>query len=125
MKKYSWADKVGFGLVTEDIPDNYDQKVKVLSFEGKTFIRTLEEGANQAWLDTTFALYAPNIPHSVGPRSIRTSGAYMAHHLPWYRSREDFTEEDHYYHQSCRPDCGFWTNLSHRGVEILATPAPA
>ena len=123
LKKHSWADKVGLGLVTADLPENYEHREKVISHETKAIIRPIGDGANQAWLDTTFALYAPNIPHSVGPNSIRTGAPYQAIHLPWYRNRAEFTEEDHFYHSSCRPDCGHWTNLSQRGVDIIKPAA--
>jgi hypothetical protein len=123
LKKHTWADKVGLGLITDDLPENYEHREKVLTHEAKSLIRPLENGAHQAWLDTTFALYAPCIPHSVGPNAIRTGAPYVAKHLPWYRNRADFTEEDHFYHASCRPDCGHWTNLSQRGVDIIAATA--
>lgn len=99
MKKYPRASKVGFALKIDDLPNTFKNKDKVLSWERKFWENTLEPNIYKAAIDTTFALYRPNIKGGAYFHDfmIRTAGKYQAKHLPWYNDDNNPTDEELYY----------------------------
>lgn len=99
MKKYPMAQKVGFGIRIDDLPDYYNNKQSVIEWEKQFWKKQFENGVYQAPIDTTFALYRP---YCSGPASdlklnIRTGFPYLIRHLPWYVDSSNLTEEEEYY----------------------------
>lgn len=92
------AQKVGFGIRIDDLPDSYLQKESVIEWESQFWKKEVEPGLYQAWVDTTFALYRPyckgaaNHCHKV----FRTGYPYLIRHLPWYNMSEFKSEEEFY-----------------------------
>lgn len=104
--------KIGFSLKIDDIPDDYEYKSEVISWESRFYdcdISTDGIPLYDAPIDTTFALYRPKI---FAPRNfysaLRTGFPYQARHLPWYKRRDDLTDEDKYYIASTVKTTGNW-----------------
>ncbi len=103
LHKYKNIGKVGFGLMTDDLPDSYAFKTKVVTWEEGVLKKgkRLEKKAIKTQIDTTFALYRIG---KFGPASameaIRTTYPYMAKHLPWYEDTGNLDEEQNYYYAS-------------------------
>jgi glycosyltransferase involved in cell wall biosynthesis len=110
LRKYAWADKVGFGLRIDDIPDYYARKADVLRWEGQYWDREheLEPRVFKAAIDTTFALYRPTASgHSLN--AIRTGAPYMARHWPWYVDSQQPDAETLYYRRNlAHPELASW-----------------
>ena len=64
-------------------------------------------------IDTTFALYRPNIKGGAFFHDfmIRTGGQYQAKHLPWYNDDDNLTEEERYYVLNAKT-ITHWTDLT-------------
>lgn len=100
LKKYKLAQKVGFSLKIDDLPDSYAMKEDVIYWEKHFFDRKRDEFLYLAPIDTTFALYRPRAKRRHGNFHIemyRTAFPYMARHLPWYIDSENPDEENRYY----------------------------
>lgn len=113
MKKYPRASKVGFSLKIDDLPDTFSNKAKVLDWESKFWDNELEPGIYKAAIDTTFALYRPNVKGGAFFHDfmIRTAGKYSAKHLPWYNDDSNPTEEEKYYIANAKTST-HWTILN-------------
>lgn len=92
------AQKVGFGIRIDDLPDSYQNKEDVIKWESQFWTNEVRPGLYRAWVDTTFALYRPyckgatNMCHKV----FRTGYPYLIKHLPWYNLTELKSEEEFY-----------------------------
>jgi glycosyltransferase involved in cell wall biosynthesis len=107
MKKHRLAQKVGFSLKIDDIPDHYLQKPQVLKNEEQFYkFYNEEENLYRAPVDTTFALYRPRARFRHANNYIeiyRTGFPYMAYHLPWYHDSLNPEPEERYYIETCGP----------------------
>lgn len=98
LQKYKTAQKVGFGIRIDDLPNSYPLKENVIEWESQFWKKEVQPGLYQAWVDTTFALYRPyckgeaNHCHKV----FRTGAPYLIKHLPWYNLKDFQTEEEYY-----------------------------
>lgn len=92
------AQKVGFGIRIDDLPDSYLDKDNVINWESQFWNKEVKPGLYQAWIDTTFALYRPYCKGATNPchKVFRTGYPYLIKHLPWYNLIE-LKEEDAYY----------------------------
>ncbi len=97
LDKYPDFSKVGFGLKIDDIPDYYEKKQEVIDWESKFWEYKVSENVYKADIDTTFALYRPNTIGQQWGKTLRTSGIYMARHLPWYEKPDVISEEELFY----------------------------
>lgn len=99
MKRYPRASKVGFALRIDDLPDTFSKKNEVQEWESQYWTRPLEKDLYRAPIDTTFALYRPNIKWGsyIKDFMIRVGGDYTARHLPWYNDDGNLSEEEKYY----------------------------
>jgi hypothetical protein len=100
LKKHRLAQKVGFSLKIDDLPDCYAMKDTVISEEQKYFRYQHDELLYWAPIATTFALYRPRAKRIHGNYYIemyRTGYPYMAVHLPWYMDSKNPDEESIYY----------------------------
>lgn len=104
-------DKVGFGLKTDDIPDYYPLKHKVISWEKQFIEKPVSEHLFDAPIDTTFALYRPGVMGGSELKAIRTGGAYMARHTSWYIDPLHLSDEDLFYVQSADRSASWTANL--------------
>jgi hypothetical protein len=97
LQKYPEFTKVGFGIKIDDLPDYYKNKKNVLNWESKYWTSPIGDGLFKADIDTTFALYRANSVKQQWGKTLRTSGQYMIHHLPWYENESEITDEEKYY----------------------------
>lgn len=100
LKKHKLAQKVGFSLKIDDLPDCYAMKDVVISVERDYYRFQHEEMLYWAPIATTFALYRPRAKRIHGNYYIemyRTAYPYMARHLPWYMDSKNPDEENSYY----------------------------
>jgi hypothetical protein len=100
LKKHRLAQKVGFSLVIDDLPDCYAMKNEVISHEKQFYKYKCDELLFWAPIDTTFALYRPWAKRRHGNFSIemyRTAFPYMARHTPWYVDSKNPDEETLFY----------------------------
>jgi hypothetical protein len=100
LKKHKLAQKVGFSLKIDDIPDCYAMKETVISVEKQYYRYQHEELLYWAPIATTFALYRPRAKRIHGNYYIemyRTAFPYIARHLPWYMDSSNPDEENSYY----------------------------
>jgi hypothetical protein len=118
LKKYRLAQKVGFSLKIDDLPDCYALKEDVIFWEHRFFERKRDEYLYWAPIDTTFALYRPRGKRKHANYNIemyRTAFPYMARHLPWYIDSENPGEEEKYYMSQTLVK----TSWSRKGKEFL------
>lgn len=125
LQKHKFANKVGFSLKIDDIPDAYELKAAVLDYEKTLTFNQIGPKTSKlfkAYIDTTFALYRPQLQWEGGDgkgffSAIRTAFPYEARHLPWYKSLKDLNEEDIFYNSM---DCGSGTwNGNKKANEII------
>jgi hypothetical protein len=118
LKKYNLAQKVGFSLKIDDLPDCYAMKEDVIFWEKQFFKRKRDDFLYWAPIDTTFALYRPRGKRKHARYNIemyRTAFPYMARHLPWYVDSENPDEENRYYIKQTF----IKTSWSKKGKEFL------
>lgn len=104
------AVKVGPALRIDDLPEHYTDRELVYNFESKYWENEIEPDVYVADIDTTFALYRPNLRGGSGRvgKRLRVGGPYGAHHMTWYNDMARPTEEDEYYANSCNNSAS-WT----------------
>lgn len=107
LEKYKNIEKIGFGLKIDDLPILSPKSRKIIKWEKKFWVKEKSDLFYEAIVDTTFAVYRsnvkggtfryPNIKSGTELQSLRSRSPYLARHMPWYRTVDEFTEEDHYY----------------------------
>lgn len=117
LTKYPERTKVGFGLKIDDIPEHYELKSHVVSWESQFWESTVEPEVYDAEIDTTFAVYRQNTPYTLGP-GLRTGGKYVARHEPWYINSKKPSEEVLYYRNHASKDIGSWGITPDEGSEL-------
>jgi hypothetical protein len=100
LHKHPWAEKAGFGIRIDDLPDSCPRKSLVLGIEGRYWLEPAGEGAYVAPIDTTFALYRPFRSGGDGLKAIRTGEPYVVRHLPWYVDPLHKSEEEAFYEKN-------------------------
>ncbi len=109
LQKYKDVEKVGFGLVIDDLPASYLLKEKVIHWEKQFWEKQIESNLFAAAIDTTFALYKPGVRGGSELNAIRTGEPYTARHLSWYIDSSNLTEEEIYYIKTANSSSS-WTN---------------
>jgi hypothetical protein len=119
LKKHRLAQKVGFSLKIDDIPDCYAMKEDVIKWESHfSHDFKKDEFLYRAPIDTTFALYRPRGKRKHANNNIemyRTAFPYMARHLPWYIDSRNPDEENRYYIEQSTLTT-YWTK---KGKDVL------
>lgn len=105
LDKYSWADKCGFSLSIDNLPDNSITQ-EVLKWETGYWQNPLDDMYFKAPIDTTFALFRTRM-HSF--ECIRTNIPYCAKHMPWYWTKENIPNDEKYYINSVSSDFNFYS----------------
>lgn len=108
MNKHPMAQKVGFGIKIDDLPDYFKNKESVLNQEARFWQVPVFEDLYAAEIDTTFALYRPYCKGKADryQETYRTGGKYVIRHLPWYVNSSAMSEEEKFY-------CGSITQSTH------------
>jgi hypothetical protein len=100
-----FLQKIGFSLKTDDLPDWYEKKQKVIEWEKQFWIHEEKTGLYAAAIDTTFALHRPRIKCSFLTKYVkhyRTAFPYQARHLPWYENSKYLPDEMKYYYEHAK-----------------------
>lgn len=98
LRRYPTAQKVGFAIRINDLPESYTNKSKVIEWESQFWRCEIEPGLYRASIDTTFALYRPYCKGEANEyqKVFRTGYPYLIRHLPWYNQIENVDEETYY-----------------------------
>lgn len=99
--------KAGFGLRIDNLPAHYELRDHVISWEKQFWVSEVEPEVYDAEIDTTFALYRPGTPYTLGP-GLRTGGKYIAEHEPWYVDSKHVPAEIKYYREHADKVIGSW-----------------
>ena len=94
--------KVGMAMRIDNLPDHYQRKHQVLTWEGQYWscFAGNDSDVFAANVDTTLALYQPlrhTSEHTLA--ALRTNFPYVAEHLPWYEDFGNLTDELKYYYE--------------------------
>lgn len=116
LRKYPYLKKVGLGLITEDI--TFFDAEKIQAQEQSFYLHEIEPELYFGAVDTTFALYR-NYRHYNIYVAARTTGNYMARHLPWYYDYENLPEDERYYIEQANASAGLIEDL--KGRKLLVT----
>lgn len=111
LKRYPQMDKVGFGLKFDDLPDYYPRKKEVIAWEQGLLKKELEPGLFHSKIDTTFALYRPDIAFQNWETTIRCGEPYVLRHKPWYEDFEKLSAESRYYLQRTSNSSSWYAKL--------------
>jgi hypothetical protein len=104
--------KIGFSLKIDDLPNSFERKEEVISWESKFYEKENDKNMFIAPIDTTFALYRPfsrRGKRDGSTKMIRTGHPYQMRHLPWYIDSNDISEEEKYYLESVKKPT-HWTS---------------
>lgn len=113
MRKYPFLKKVGLGLITDDI--TFFDSEKIRSQEKNFYLHKMENNLYFGPVDTTFALYR-NYRHYNIHVSARTTGVFMARHLPWYYDYNYLPEDEQYYAKYANTSAGLIASLKGRSI---------
>lgn len=102
LHRHPFAQKVGFSLRIDDLPDYYAHKSSVIKAEQNFWNNKTNDGLYIASIDTTFALYRPFCKGAAngGYEVYRTPEPYIVRHLPWYLDSNNLSDEEKYYANS-------------------------
>lgn len=109
LQKYPKAEKVGFSLKIDDLPDNYELKETVIKWETPFYQKPVKNTSPvlyKAPIDTTFALYRPLKQVKKKSCCLRVGFPYTARHLPWYQINEN--DEETKFYNRLDNGCGNW-----------------
>lgn len=119
LKGDSSITKVGFSLSISDIPAEYERKDEVISWEIQHWLNPYKnKDFYSAPIDTTFALYRPNIRPYTRKwwASLRSNYPYIARHYPWYlthKSEPEVIEEEKYYKKNIKNISSHWYTTNY------------
>jgi hypothetical protein len=105
------SPKAGLGLRTDNIPEWYQHREHVITWEQQFWDHpTGIGGIYAAQIDTTLALYQPLAENTAFTiEGLRTGPPYVAEHLAWYEDLDNLSPELQYYHENTEPGISFWT----------------
>ncbi len=111
LSKYGEIEKAGAALKISDLPDSYDKKNDVLSWESIHWEKQVEKNVYDAMVDTTFALYKPlAFGNAEMCKAYRVGGEYEFLHLPWYIDSDNLTDEEKYYRSNVSKTSSYWSS---------------
>jgi hypothetical protein len=103
---FGWDNSIvksGLGLRIDDLPP---WQSSVTEWESRWWETPADDARFfHAAVDTTFAMYRAETPHSkaqkvIGIKSTRTAPPYLARHVPWYLDAENLDEENRNYFET-------------------------
>jgi len=102
-KEYKF-DKIGLAIKIDNLPNNFVGEIikqtEAIYWVNKLFNKRYE--LYQGMIDTTFALFNPNIPFQYS--ALRIAGDFTCSHTPWYTDFDNISEEELYFINSCNPE---------------------
>ncbi len=113
LDKYPEIEKVGFGLITNDLPHHYPKKEEVITWEKQFTTNEIEPAVYRSKIDTTFALYRPGAFMQCWENTLRTGNPYTLHHMPWYEDPAKADEETRYYMEQATAASSWYNSLKN------------
>ncbi len=111
LDEYPGYVKIGTALKIDDLPNYYEHKDTVVSWEQQFWTKDMSSSTNltlfDAEIDTTFAIYRPNSNYITLP-AIRVAGEYEARHLAWYADSKNLDDEEKYYQRHASSAVNSW-----------------
>jgi hypothetical protein len=114
LERHPSAPKAGFSLELNDLPEgNIGNRVR--EYEAQYWTKPLTDGFYDAYVDTTFAVYARGRSLLNFYAAVRSDRPYTARHLPWYGGPQ--TDDEKYYveHAERLGELG-WTRWFREGL---------
>jgi hypothetical protein len=114
LDKYPWAQKAGFSLEINDLPDTEITRA-AKAHEESYWSEKLDDQFYRAQIDTTFCMVRKihDMP------AVRTARPYTAKHAPWYYTDKDTLPDDElYYLQTASSDSTYWARLMAKEFDI-------
>lgn len=115
LEKFPEINKIGLGLRTDDLPEHYPLREKVIQHE--EFILASEgyfmrdTRFIKAPVDTTLAIYRAGCHEYFIKPALRTTQS-LAKHLSWYMTAEEMqNEENTFYHNSMKDGSTHWSYM--------------
>lgn len=87
--------KASLVLRTDDIPDDYEFKNKILNHQSVCWYESGESDVYKAITDMTFSMDKKTNGHRY--ESMRIGGKFACRHIPWYVDFKNIDEEERYY----------------------------
>ena len=87
--------KASLVLRTDDIPDDYEFKDKILNHQSVCWYESGEPDVYRAITDMTFSMDKKSNGHRY--ESMRLGGKFACRHIPWYVDLNNINEEEKYY----------------------------
>ena len=119
LRSDSSVTKVGFALSISDIPAEYNRKDEVVLWEMQHWLNPCKnKDFYRTPIDTTFALYRPNIKPYMKKwwASLRSNYPYIARHYPWYitcKSEPEVIAEERYYKKNIKDVSSHWYTTNY------------
>ena len=104
LRKYPGIIKAGLSLEINDLRDDHPIQRQARAWEGHYWNARVDEKFFDAATDTTFALYRRGDGYGGWAPALRADRPYCARHVPFYRSAEEWDEEERYYADHCNRD---------------------
>jgi len=108
------AIKAGLAFRTDDIPEHYEHRERVIQWESGYVNAANLAGmvggfaVYRASVDTTLAMYRRLTPEFELDPAVRIGFPYLARHLPWYEDSANLAEELRYYRDHILPGISHW-----------------
>jgi len=104
LDRYPQYRQVGASMEIRDIPDCYPLREQVRQWEARYWppeAAVVEEGAFEAWVDTTFGMYRSNSDVTRIEPAVRLDRPYTLRHVDWYLDPDNLNEEQEQYLAAC------------------------
>jgi len=115
LDNYPEYDKVGLGLMIDDLPDFYLLKNEVINWEKQFWGKEIAPKIYDALIDTTFALYRSGKAGGYELSALRTGYPYLARHMPWYLDSDHYSEEELYYIEHVNISSSWYKKVNKEG----------
>lgn len=112
------AQKVGPSLRIDNLTSNYTQAETAFKWESQFWERPIAPGLFSAPVDTTFAMYAPNVEFSCDIRNIRLGYPYTMEHTPWLVDDSALSHEEQYYRTNTSSEYSHWSGANNRSSSL-------
>ena len=111
LSKATYKEKAGVALKINDLPEWYNLKNEVISWEKGNWENEIYKDVYDAMVDTTLALYKPlSFGNAEECSAIRVAGKITAFHLPWYINSTQISAEEMYYKEHVLSTSSYWSS---------------
>jgi len=115
-KEYKF-DKVGLAIKIDDLPDNFMGRT-IRQTEAIYWIKKIQHRKYelyQGMIDTTFALFDPNVPFNY--QALRIAGDFTCLHKPWYLDFANLSKEEEFMIKTADPNISTYIQHYNKWLE--------